>query len=100
MTEKKLGTLIVRNKRKYTTGIITDGQIRRLNSKNIDLNLLKVKNVMTKNPIKIEKNTLVTKALSIMNEKKITCLCVYDSKKSSNTIGIIHIHNILENKIY
>ena len=70
MTEKKLGTLIVRNKRKYTTGIITDGQIRRLNSKNIDLNLLKVKNAMTKNPIKIEKNTLVTKALSIMNEKK------------------------------
>ena len=100
MTEKKLGTLIVRNKKKYTTGIITDGQIRRLNSKNIDLNVLKVKNVMTKNPIKIEKNTLVTKALSIMNEKKITSLCVYDSKKRSNTIGIIHIHNILENKIY
>ena len=70
MTEKKLGTLIVRNKKKYTTGIITDGQIRRLNSKNINFNLLKVKNVMTKYPIKIEKNTLATKALSIMNEKK------------------------------
>ena len=65
MTEKKLGTLIVRNKKKYTTGIITDGQIRRLNSKNINFNLLKVKNVMTKNPIKIEKNTLATKALLI-----------------------------------
>jgi len=100
MTKKKLGTLVVRNKKKYTTGIITDGQIRRLNSKNINLNQLKVKNVMTKNPIKIEKNTLVTKALSIMNEKKITCLCVYDSKKKSSTIGIIHVHNILENKIY
>jgi arabinose-5-phosphate isomerase len=100
MTEKKLGTLIVRNKKKYTTGIITDGQIRRLNSKNINFNLLKVKNVMTRYPIKIEKNTLATKALSIMNEKKITCLCVYDKKKKSNTIGIIHIHNILENKIY
>ena len=82
MTEKKLGTLIVRNKKKYTTGIITDGQIRRLNSKNINFNLLKVKNVMTKYPIKIEKNTLATKALSIMNEKKITCLCVYDKKKN------------------
>ena len=83
MTEKKLGTLIVRNKKKYTTGIITDGQIRRLNSKNINFNLLKVKNVMTKYPIKIEKNTLATKALSIMNEKKITCLCVYDKKKKN-----------------
>ena len=100
MTEKKLGTLIIRNKKKQTTGIITDGQIRKLNSKNINLNLLKVKNVMTKNPIKIEKNTLATKALSIMNEKKITCLCVYDEKKQTNTIGIIHVHNILENKIY
>ena len=100
MTEKKLGTLIIRNKKKQTTGIITDGQIRKLNSKNINLNSLKVKNVMTKNPIKIEKNTLATKALSIMNEKKITCLCVYDDKKKTNTIGIIHVHNILENKIY
>ena len=100
MTEKKLGTLIIRNKKKHTTGIITDGQIRKLNSKNVDFNLLRVKNIMTKNPIKIEKNTLATKALSIMNEKKITCLCVYDKKKKTNTIGIIHVHNILENKIY
>ena len=100
MTEKKLGTLIIRNKKKHTTGIITDGQIRRLNSKNVNFNLLKVKKVMTKNPIKIEKNTLATKALSIMNEKKITCLCVYDKKRKTNTIGIIHVHNILENKIY
>ena len=100
MTDKKLGTLIVRNKKKHTTGIITDGQIRRFNSKNINFDLLKVRNVMTKNPVKIEKNTLVTKALSIMNENKITSLCVYDGKKKSNTIGIIHVHNILENKIY
>ena len=100
MTDKKLGTLIVRNKKKHTTGIITDGQIRRFNSKNVNFDLLKVRNVMTKNPIKIEKNTLVTKALSIMNENKITSLCVYDGKKKSNTIGIIHVHNILENKIY
>ena len=67
MTKKKLGTLIARNKKKYTTGIITDGQIRRYNSKNISLNSLKVKNVMTKNPIRVEKDTLATKALSIMN---------------------------------
>ncbi len=100
MTEKKLGTLIVRNKKKITTGIITDGQIRRLNSKNIVMNLLKVKDVMTKNPIKIEKNTLATKALSIMNEKKITSLCVYNKNKKSVTIGIVHVHNILNKKIY
>ena len=100
MTEKKLGTLIARNKKKITTGIVTDGQVRRLSSKNIFLNLLKVKDVMTKNPIKIEKDTLATKALSIMNEKKITSLCVYNQKKKSVTIGIIHVHNILNKQIY
>ena len=100
MTEKKLGTLIAQNKKKFTTGIITDGQIRKLNSKNISMNLLKVKDVMTKNPIKVERNTLATKALSIMNEKKITSLCVYDQKKKSTTIGIVHVHNILNKKIY
>ena len=100
MTEKKLGTLIVRNKKKYTTGIITDGQIRRFNSKNINLNSLKVKDVMTKNPIKVGKNILATKALSIMNEKKITSLCVYEKERKFITIGILHIHNILNKKIY
>ena len=100
MTKKKLGTLIARNKKKITTGIITDGQVRRFSSKDINLNILKVKNVMTNKPIMIEKNTLATKALSIMNEEKITCLCVYGKKKKSKTIGIIHVHNILDKKIY
>ena len=100
MTDKKLGTLIARNKKKITTGIVTDGQVRKLSSKNVFLNLLKVKDVMTKNPIKIEKDTLATKALSIMNEKKITSLCVYNQKKKSVTIGIIHVHNILNKQIY
>ena len=66
----------------------------------IELKSLKVKDVMTKNPIKIEKNILATRALAIMNENKITSLCVYDEKKKSITIGILHIHNILNKKIY
>ncbi len=100
MTKKKLGTLIARNKSNRTTGIITDGQVRRFNSKNISFNLLKVKDVMTKNPFKIEKNNLATKALSIMNEKKITSLCVYNKNKKTVTIGIVHVHNILNKEIY
>jgi len=96
ITSKKLGTLIVRNNRGDTTGIITDGQIRRLVQKNDHLNTLKVKNVMTKNPFKVDKNALAIKALSIMNENKITSLCVHSLKNIKKTIGIIHIHNILE----
>ena len=100
MTGKKLGTLIARNKKKITTGIVTDGQIRRLSSKNIFLSLLKVKDIMTKNPIKIEKDTLATKALSIMNEKKITSLCVYKKSNQKKTIGILHIHSLIDANIF
>ena len=96
ITSKKLGTLIVRNNRGDTTGIITDGQIRRLVQKNDHLNILKVKNVMTKNPFKVDKDALAIKALSIMNENKITLLCICNLQKKKKTIGIIHIHNILE----
>jgi len=99
ITQKKLGTLIVRNSKGETTGIITDGQIRRMIQKNKSLHSLKVKKVMTKNPIKVDKDMLVVKALSLMNEKKITSLCVFSSIKKNKTIGIIHIHNILENNI-
>ena len=99
LTQKKLGTLIVKNKKGDTTGIITDGQIRRIGEKNQNLHNLKVKQVMTKNPIKVDKDILAQKALSIMNEKKITSLCVNSSNKKNRTIGIIHIHNILEANI-
>ena len=100
LTQKKLGTLIVKNKKGYTTGIITDGQIRKMGQKTQNLHNLKVRQVMTKNPIKVDKDILAQKALAIMNEKKITSLCVFGSKKKSQTIGIIHIHNILEANIY
>ena len=97
LTNKKLGVLIVQNQKKLTSGIITDGQIRRFNQKKKDLNLIKTSQVMTRKPISIDKNSLAEKALSIMNDKKITSLCVYDHKKNKKkTIGLLHIHNILK----
>jgi len=96
ITLKKLGTLLVRNAKGHTTGIITDGQIRRFSHKNVSLHTLKVKDIMSKNPKKVEKDTLAMKALSIMNENKITSLCVNSSSNKKKTIGILHIHNILE----
>ena len=99
ITKKKLGVLIVQNNAKKTNGIITDGQIRRINERKGNLENLKVKNVMTKNPISVDKNILAAKALSLMNSKRITSLCVHNNKSKSKTVGIIHIHNILENNI-
>ena len=37
--------------------------------------------------------------LSLMNSKRITFLCVHKKNKKNKTIGVIHIHNILENNI-
>tara|TARA_B100000676_G_C17990865_1_gene794809 strand:- start:248 stop:1213 length:966 start_codon:yes stop_codon:yes gene_type:complete len=99
LSQKKLGVLIIQNKSKKTIGIITDGQIRRFNQKKINLHSMKVKEVMTRGPISIQKNALAVKALSIMNNKKITSLCVYDNKNKLKTIGIVHIHNILQSNI-
>ncbi len=99
LSNKKLGILVVVNKNNRTIGIITDGQIRRFNQKKLDIRLMKVKDIMTKNPIVIHKNDLAAKALSLMNNKKITSLCVFDNKNKFKTIGVIHIHHILQSNI-
>ena len=86
-------------KKKLTKGIITDGELRRFSQKNQNFHNLPVKKVMTKNPIGIDKNELAAKALSLMNNKKITSLCVYEKKNKSKTIGVLHIHHILQSNI-
>ena len=99
LSNKKLGILIVQNKKRQTSGIITDGQIRRFNEKKINLYSIAVKDIMTKNPISIDKDALAVKALSLMNNKKITSLCVFNKKDKKKTIGVIHIHTILQSNI-
>ena len=99
LSEKKLGILLIRNKKRNTIGIITDGQIRRFSQKNENFQSLKVNKIMTKKPVSIDKNELAAKALSVMNSKKITSLCVYSKKYKSKTIGVVHIHNLLQSNI-
>ena len=99
LNSKKLGFLVVRDKKKLTRGIITDGELRRFSQKKQNLHNLFVKQIMTKNPIGIDKNELAAKALSVMNNEKITSLCVFNKKNKSKTIGVLHIHNILQSNI-
>ena len=99
MNEKKLGIIVI-VKNNYIKGIVTDGDLRRelKNNDNYDL-----KRLMTKNPLTINENMPATKALAIMNEKKITSLLVVSEKnykKPNKTLkGIIHIHFLLKNGI-
>ena len=99
ITKKNLGTLVIRNNRNYTTGILTDGDLKRINNIKLSFKDLKLKKVMKKRPISVDKDMLAAQALSIMNNKKITSLCVHQNNKKNKTIGFIHIHNILNANI-
>ena len=54
---------------------------------------------MKKNPISVDCETLAATALSIMNSKKITSLCIHKNRNKKKTIGIIHMHDILKSNI-
>jgi len=100
MSLKKLGLLIVRSKKNLTIGVLTDGDLKRAIQKNKDINSLSIKKIMTNNPISIDQNELAAKALNLMtSKKKITSLCVHKNNNKKKTIGILHIHHILDSDI-
>ena len=97
--QKKLGLVIVMEKNKVK-GILTDGDARRgikYYSKNDHL-----KKFMTSNPLFVSETAPASKALSIMNEKKITSLLVTTEQDFNKTKltkklkGIVHIHSLLQ----
>jgi len=96
---KGLGVAIVRNQKKQTIGIFTDGDIKRTIQKNITLKKQKIKSFMIRNPISINKDVLAENALELMNRKKITSLCVHKDSNKKKTLGILHIHTLLNSDI-
>jgi len=92
MTSKGEGCVGVVSKTNELIGIITDGDIRRnMNPKLLDKN---VREIMTRKPKTLSPDTLISKALKIMNEESITNIFITKQKKP---IGIIHMHDILKN---
>ena len=97
LSQKKLGLLVVRNKKKLTSGLIVDGDVKRASQKYKNLHDLKVKNIMTKRPLSVDKDMLAVQCLNLMNSKRITSLLVHKNNKKNKTIGVLHIHKVLEN---
>ena len=54
LSSKKLGFLLIRDKKKLTKGIITDGELRRFSQKNQNFHSIPVKKIMTKKPLSID----------------------------------------------
>ena len=100
INQKKLGVVVIQ-KRRFIAGLVTDGDLRRemkFLSKKTSLNKF-----MTKKPMLVNENMPASKALAIMNEKKITSLLVVSdkdyNKNKQKLKGIIHIHILLKNGI-
>ena len=100
MNQKKLGIVVIL-KNRFIKGLVTDGDLRR-ELKNFS-NKKNLNEYMTTNPLVVNENMPATKALAIMNEKKITSLLIVSDKdyKKANKVlkGIIHIHLLLQKGI-
>ncbi len=95
ISSKRLGTTAVMDNGNLT-GVITDGDLRRMLEKNSSIDGIFAGDIMTKNPKTVDKNTLVVDALSLMRKNNITQLLVLDGTKY---VGVIHLHDILNEGI-
>ena len=92
---KKLGFIVIINNNGLNTGIFTDGDLKRLMQRKNFVPNLKIKSFMKKKPFTVEENTLATELLGQMNKRKITNVCVYNKNNKKRTIGVIHIHDLI-----
>ena len=94
ISKKRLGCALVVDNNGKLSGLITDGDIRRILLRYPDVSVLRNKTVMTKNPKTITADAMATKALAYMEKFAITSLAVCD--ENNYPIGIIHIHDLLK----
>ena len=96
MTNKRLGTTVVLDEDKAVTGIITDGDLRRMLEKTSNFETLQAKDIMSANPKTIEADVLAVEALEMMKAKNISQLVVLQNK---NYAGIVHLHDLVNEGI-
>ena len=95
ISSKRLGATVVLDGNKIS-GLITDGDLRRMLEKGTDINNLIAFDIMTENPKCISKNTLAAEALGVMQVNHISQLVIEDE---GTYFGIIHLHDILKEGI-
>lgn len=90
ISEKMLGVTAVLEHDKIV-GIITDGDLRRMLTKEVDFTTLTAKDIMTKNPKMIDNNAMAVEAMKMMDANGITQLLAHEDGKYC---GVVHIHNL------
>lgn len=96
ITKKRLGATVVLDENSAIAGVITDGDLRRMLEKDIQLDMVTAKDIMTINPKKISLNDLAVDALDTMRKHNISQLLVVDNDKYE---GIIHLHDLVREGI-
>ena len=94
VTEKKLGMTAVVDDANNLSGIFTDGDLRRMLEKNIDIHKTNIKQVMTVGGSTIQPQQLAAEAIQFMQSKNINALLVTDEK--NNLVGAINMHDLLK----
>jgi arabinose-5-phosphate isomerase len=94
MTEKKLGMTAVVDNDNVVIGIFTDGDLRRMLGRNLDINQTAITEVMTPYCAVISADILAAEAMQIMEQKKINALIVVDSKR--HALGALNMHDLLK----
>jgi arabinose-5-phosphate isomerase len=92
ITKKRLGLTAVLNEQKELTGVITDGDLRRMLEKGVDLETTTAKDIMGISPKTVNQDALAVHALDIMRKNNITQLLVAEEK---NYVGVIHLHDLI-----
>jgi arabinose-5-phosphate isomerase len=94
ITSKRLGMTCVVDSTGQLSGIITDGDLRRLLEKTLDIKNLSAGEVMTRKPKTLSKDLLASFALTQMENHNITSLIVVD--KENRPDGIVHLHDLVK----
>jgi arabinose-5-phosphate isomerase len=92
ITKRRLGLTAVLNENNELTGVITDGDLRRMLEKGVDLEKTNAKDIMSPSPKTIAQDALAVQALDTMRKNNITQLLVADEK---NYVGVIHLHDLI-----
>jgi len=93
ITKKRQGAAVVLHQNTIV-GIITDGDIRRMLQKNLNLTGFIAQDIMTKNPKTVSLGTLAVDALDLMQTNNISQLVVVN--ESGDYAGIVHIHDLIK----
>ncbi|WP_423818492.1 KpsF/GutQ family sugar-phosphate isomerase [Salinimicrobium sp. TIG7-5_MAKvit] len=95
ISEKMLGVTAVLQDDKIT-GIVTDGDIRRMLQKTTDISKLTAGDIMSANPKTIESDSMAVDALDVLEDNKISQLLAV---KDGKYYGVVHLHNLIREGI-